>query len=214
MAVMNIGIDTSNNKEYSVVLFGFKSEVDALHGEISKILAGHGKTGAIHWRTISKKARDASRKSIYEAANNRRVYYNIARHRKPRDTSAKDYYLKYVPNALSGSVERILRGKYGHVAIEVDNDYEVKRIDNGTMVFTEAFLSRLCFRLVGEMVKVRKDNGRGFLATIKHPDGNILNFSAAPSSRQQSKAIQLADLVLGYYLYEKEGLEKAFFKKI
>ncbi len=217
MALIVIGIDTSRNKEYSMVLFGYKTHVDELYNDVSKILARYGKRGTIHWKTLSVKIRNSAKKAIYKAIKSKKVYFNIAQHKRPQNVDAKYYYLQYVPNVLSGFVEKASQGKRGSVVIEVDDDYAVKRVRNSTLVFTENFLSRLCFRLVGKMVKIRKTNdGAGFLATVKHPNGNVLNFSTVLSTKNKTKAVQLADLVLGYYLYYRGELrgKRIFFRKI
>ena len=212
MALMVIGIDTSHNKTYSCLSFGFKNDVNDVHNKVSRVLAKYGKTGTIHWQKLSGKIRKSAKNEIYEIIDNSPLNFYVFEHDKPRDTPKKDYYLLTVPNFISSYIERRLRGKFGTILIEGDNDYSIAGIENGTLRFIENFMAQLCFRLVGKQVKLRKDGK--IRATIKQPNQNVMDFIGYETNRTLSNAVQLSDLMLGYYFYDNKGLEKIVLQKL
>lgn len=91
----------------------------------------------------------------------------------------------HVPNSVAESLEHWFRYKRGFVEVAVDNDYNfgVKT----TRDFAENFMKQLTFRLVGTDVKIRKENK--LKATVKFPNGNILDFSASVSDSRFGKLV-------------------------
>lgn len=203
---MIIAIDTSHNKTYSCVVFGFKNDIMETYKKISRVLAKHGKTGTIHWQKISSKIRKNAKNEIYDTINNSPATFYIFKHHKPLLIEKEKYYLNSVPNFIASYLERRLRGKYGTVLIEVDDDYLVSNVKNSSLKFTETLLVQLCFRLIGTFAKVRR-NGK-LRATIKHTNGNVMDFICYITTRSLSEGVQLSDIVLGYYLYDSRGMEK------
>lgn len=103
-------------------------------------------------------------------------------------------------------------GKYGTVVVESDRDFEVKGIQDTTLKFVYNFLSQMCFKLVGKPVTIRRQRDE-LRATVKFPNQNRLEFIGQVNQSANSKAIQLADIVLGYKINTK-GPEKVFYRKI
>lgn len=206
MALLTIAIDTSHNKRYSCVVSGFKNDVDKLHEDIDKVLVKHNQKGPFHWKSIPDEVRKSARSKIYKAVNSSKVYFTVFEHKKPFPADRAEYYLTYVPNSIANLVERWVRNKFGTVLIKVDQDYEVRGIRKGNEKFVRTLLFQIGFRLAGTDVRIRKN--RDFTATIGFPNGNKIEFIAGVSNRNISKEIQLADLILGYYLYDKIGIER------
>jgi len=206
MARLIIAIDTSHNKKYSCVASGFLSDAEKLHNEIDRILLKYNQKGPFHWRKIPDKIRRSAKNEVYKAINSSNLHFTVFEHKKPFPADRTEYYLTFVPNSIANIIERWLRNKFGTVLIKVDKDYEVKGIEKGSEKFVRTLLFQVGFRLVGTNIHIRKN--RDFTATIGFPNGNVLNFIASLSDRNLSKEIQLADLVLGYYLYDKTGIEK------
>jgi len=218
--VLIIAIDTSHNKKYSCVASGFLSDAEKLHNEIDRILLKYNQKGPFHWRKIPDKIRRSAKNEVYKAINSSNLHFTVFEHKKPfpadrteyyltfvpNSADRTEYYLTFVPNSIANIIERWLRNKFGTVLIKVDKDYEVKGIEKGSEKFVRTLLFQVGFRLVGTNIHIRKN--RDFTATIGFPNGNVLNFIASLSDRNLSKEIQLADLVLGYYLYDKTGIEK------
>lgn len=212
MARLIIAIDTSHNKRYSCVVSGNMNELDILYKSIDTVLVKHNQKGPFHWRKLRKNVRISAKKELYELLNSSKLHFNIFEHKFPSNISSKDFFLKHIPNLVSGSLDKWLEGKGGVVLLHVDKDYVVKGIERSIEKFTENLIRRLCERLVGP-VTIRRD--KDILATIKQFNGNILNFIGSVSSRNLSKGIQIADLVLGYYLFDRSDLEnKVYFKRI
>lgn len=213
MALMIIGIDTSHNKKFSCIVSGFKNHVDSLYAEVTKILTRYGRKGVIHWKVISDKVRRRAKNDIYSTINKTNVHFTIFEHQKPENVNRKEYYLVYVPNQISQFLENWLKRKFGTVEIVVDKDYEITGVKSGSEIFVRYLLRQLTTRLAGEPVTIRTD--KRYRATLKEIEGGVLDFIAFVSSRNESKAIQLADLILGYYIYDKEGIKnKVYFRKI
>jgi len=209
---MIIGLDTSHNKTYSCLLFGFKNDINEVYNKISRVLAKHGRPGIIHWQKLSGKIRKAAKNEIYEIVNNSPLSFYIFEHDKPRDVPKNEYYLFTVPNFIASYMERRLRGKFGTVLIEADDDYTISNVKNSTLRFVENFIAQVCFRLIGKQIKLRKDGK--IRATVKHSNGNVLDFIGYETNRTLSNAVQLSDLILGYYFYDNKGLEKVDLQKL
>lgn len=209
--VLVITIDTSHNKRYSCVVSGKMRDLNELYKSIDNILIKLNQKGPFHWRRMRRKVRISAKKGIYELINNSKLHFNIFEHKFPGKISSKEFYLKHIPNLISKSLDKWLERKGGTVLLRVDKDYTVKGIEKSTERFTENLIRRLCERLVGP-VSIRRN--KDILATIKQINGNILNFIGSVSSKEESKGIQIADLVLGYYLYDRVGIKnKVYFKK-
>jgi len=209
MASFIIAFDTSHNKTYSCVVFGFQNDIIDMYKNISIILAKYGKMGTFHWQRISNKIRKSAKNEIYEIINNSPVSFYIFKHQKPRLIDKNKYFLFSVPNFISSFLEKRLRGKFGLVKIEADDDYLIANVNNSSLKFVENFMNQICFRLIGTFVKIMKDGK--LRATIKHPNGNIMNFIGYVTNRSFSEGIQLSDLILGYYFYDNRGLNKIEF---
>jgi hypothetical protein len=206
MTRLVVAIDTSHQKKYSCVVSGFLSDAEKLHNEIDKILLKYNQKGPFHWRKIPDKIRRSTKNEIYKAINSSNLHFTVFEHKKPFSADRIEYYLTFVPNSIANIIERWLRNKFGTVLIKIDKDYEVKGVEKGSEKFVRTLLFQAGFRLVGTNIHIRKN--RDFTATIGFPNGNVLDFIASVSDRNLSKEIQLADLVLGYYLYDKTGIEK------
>ncbi len=211
MALMLIAIDTSFGARYSCTVFGFEREINKLHSEISSAMYGREKC-YLHWSKTSKKIRKKARKEIGDSIRRSRVQFYIFEHKKPQGVRRKEYFLTYVPNSISSHIHTKLMGKFGVVIVEADRDFEIKNISNATMKFVQNFLFQICFKLVGKPVTIRREN-QVLKATVKFPNQNKLGFVGRINTSRNSKAIQLADIALGYYL-SKKGFEKMFFRKI
>ncbi|MBI2543315.1 MAG: hypothetical protein HYW24_03955 [Candidatus Aenigmarchaeota archaeon] len=212
MVKLVIWIDTSQNKSYSCVVSGSQKELDDLHKNVDVILVKHGRKGTFHWRTLRRNIRKSAQNEIIQLLKESKVHFNIFEHKPAFTVNDKEFYLKHVPNTISGSLDKWLEGKAGTVLVHVDKDYLVKEVKNSTKLFVANLIKRLCERLVGP-VKLRIDDA--IRADLKHTNGNVMQFIGLVSSRELSKDIQLADITLGYYLYDKTALEeKVFFKKI
>lgn len=209
---MLIAIDSAKKMRYSGVVSGYQTEVEEFYSELKKIFKSHGIRDPLHWSKISNKNKDVCKNDIISLVNNSKINFNIFFHPKPKDVTRKEYYICHVPNSISENLEHWLRNKGGRVKIVVDNDYNFQ--SGKTEDFINNFLKQITFRLVGKQVKIRKE--KGFRATIKFTNSKILDFYAIKSDINNSKEIQLIDIILGCYLtYDKCFDEKRiFFRKI
>lgn len=212
MAVKIIAIDSSFGGDYSCTLFGYESDIHELHDEISTAM--FGKKGCIlHYAKISKKIKQNAQRKIFHAIQNTKVQFYIFEHKKPQGEERKNYFMIYVPNNITSFIHTKLIGRYGQIIVETDKDFEVKGVNNGTAKFIENFLQQMCYKLIGKPVVVRRD-GNEFHALVKFPNQNRLDFFGRINNSNNSKPIQLADIVLGYRLNNKLGMEKVFYRKI
>jgi hypothetical protein len=211
MAVSIIGIDSSCATNYSCAVFGYEGDIALLHGRVSEAMFGR-KNCILHWKKTSKKIRQKAKLKVSEAVNDSKVRFYVFEHKKPQGEKKKEYYLTYIPNNISSFLHTKLIGKYGVVIVEADRDFEVKGIQDTTSQFLRNFLFQMCFKVVGKPASVRREGGE-WKATVKFPNQNRLEFVGRIGNYPSSKAIQLADIVLGYKLNEK-GLEKVFYRKI
>jgi hypothetical protein len=213
MAKVKIAIDTSQNKRYTGIVSGLQTDIDDIHSKISKELSKHGRTGIIHWRKLTVRIRKSARIKIYKLMNDSRLQFHIFEHKKPRNISSKEFYLDTVPSRISASFDHWLRFRVGYAIIEVDNDYTVSKVMNSSREFIKTFMSRLSNRIAGAHVKIR--DGDKLRATVKNLRGSTLNIIGDVTTAQESKGVQLADLILGYYFFNKQGIkDKIKFERI
>lgn len=212
MPLLSVAIDTSHNKRYSCVISGSQKDLNDLYKAMDKIFVSYNEKGPFHWRRLRKNTKRSAESNVYKLINSTSLHFNIFEHKLPANISRKEFYLKHIPNAISSGLDKWLEGKDGTVIIHVDNDYLVKDIKDSTRRFIKNLIRRFCERLIGP-VKIRTN--KDVRATIKQMNGKILDFIGSVSSRSSSKGIQIADIVLGYYLYDKSGIEKkVYFKRI
>lgn len=212
MALKIIAIDTSYACRYSCTVFGYEREINELHEQISRAM--YGKSDCLlHWAKTSKKIKQKAKRKVFNSVKNSRVQFYVFEHKRPQGEKKKNYFLTYVPNNISSYIHTKLMGRYGVIIVEADRDFEIKGIPNTTLNFIRNFLFQICFKLVGKAVTIRKD-GQELKATIKFPNKNKIEFIGRTNTNSNSKAIQLADIVLGYKLNTKKGLEKVFYRKI
>jgi len=208
MAKMILGIDTSMNKRYCGITSGYKGAIDLSHHKIQSILAKHGKTGVIHWRTLSKKIRKAAEKEIFSIFERPSVCFRLFEHKKPINMRPKEYFLKYVPLHISGPYEHWLKNRFGVVEIQIHNDYTIKKVKESSDKFAKKFLDNLTTRLSGSRITTKTamhSRGKCFISTVRFPvSNNTLNLFSFTVGYPPTPAIQLSDLFLGYCLHNKD----------
>ncbi len=207
-----IAIDSSHGLMYSGVASGKSYGFDSFYNSMIKIFSKNFVRPPFHWSKISRKVKVMARKDIIELINGSNINFNIFHHHKPKEELKKKYYLLYVPNAISHSLEHWLMNKYGSVEILVDDDYNISSVRDGTIHFIETLLSQLSMRLTGEKVAIRHENK--IKAAIRQPNGSLLNFYAGKASSSSCKEIQIIDIVMGYYIENSAEFSKIFFRKI
>lgn len=213
MDLLTIAIDSSNNLRYSCTVSGRQKYFDELHKAIDSILVQHNERGPFHWSKLRRNTRKSAQKDVCELINNSKLFFNVFEHKKPPEVLGKRYYLVHVPNTMVDSFKKWLEGRSAAVRIYVDDDYTVAGVKDSTKSFIEFFIRKLCDRLIGVPVTIRKNED--VKAVIEQLNGSVMHFAGFKSDRKLSKEIQLADIVLGYYLYDKSLLEnKIFFRKI
>jgi len=204
---ITLAIDTSENKTFSCVVFGFQNEIDSLYREMSKIFEKCGRRGALHWRKMTKDIRNRSKAPLAEAFKKYNVKLFVFEHPRLRNVPKKKFYTVDIPNKIAYCLEQHFRGKTGFVRMECDDDYFVEGLgERGTERFLENFLRQITFRLTGENITIRKVKNT-YRATIKQ-NGDILEFLALPMQSGNSRGIQIADIVLGLFKHYREGLDK------
>lgn len=92
------------------------------------------------------------------------------------------------------------------VQVQADKDYEVKGVDNGTFVFLENLVTQLAFRLHGAPVKITRSKHE-ITGRIKTANGLLL-FVANTVESSHSKAVQIADVVLGLFKLTPKEITK------
>jgi hypothetical protein len=210
-----VGIDTADNKSFSCIVFGFENDINLAYRDMDSMLVGCGEKGPFHWKSMSKNTKKRVTNRLCDIVKSSNLKVTVFHHKKPEKISEKEFYLKIVPNEMAANLETLLKNKYGFASVECDDDFFIKGYGaERTVIFLSALLQRLTYRLGGEMVKIRKAKN-AFMATIKQYPDKILHLRAAPTSRKDSKAVQIADLLLGLYRHNPQELEnKIFFREM
>lgn len=208
---LRIGVDSAENKKLSGFVLGFDAEVNKIYNALDKIFVNCGQKGVFHWKSLSKKVKKCASEKLFNILKNSKLRFLIFEHKKPRGVSEKEFYLTIVPNEISAKLERQLKGKPFTIFLECDDDFFIKKVKDGTNKFIEELLKRLTFRLSGKMTKILRT--REFLkADIKQHPSKLTTFYGKAMLREESKAIQIADLILGLYRFLPRKYYQKYFK--
>jgi len=210
VAIFQIGIDTSHNKEYIGLVYAYSSEIDSVYAQAEALFRRNGWHDPLHWREIPNKIKDCCTNGFYNAVNKSRLGVYVFHHTKLQGEVSRETYLRMIPNELSRRLERTLQGKHGRVKIDADNDFYVKNVPNATQLFLERLLQQTGSRLIGTQPAVRKV-GNELRMTIKQAGEKYLEFEGTEANRDESKAIQLADLCLGYRVKKPAVFKQRFY---
>ena len=208
-----IGIDTSDSKRRSCLVYGPKGNIDMCHNTVSSICESAGVSKYIHWSRFPNKTKDKLKKPISEYLlqiqndKSRYVRFYVFDHPKPADISEKEHYLSDVPLLHSKCLEDPLKGKHGRIYFECDDDFNVSKVPNGTDRYLDKLFQQLSFRIAGQIIPVRRENAL-YRATIKK-HGKLLELYGRKVSSRESKAVQLADLSLGLAKFYPSGFKFA-----
>lgn len=210
---MIIGMDTAENKKYSCVVFGSNENIYNLYLQFEKEFTKVDWRPPFHWQKMALKSRKIIYENIIKQLPHSPVKFWIFDHRKPINVSKKEYYVRFIPNKISSKLEPFLSKSAGLIQIQADKDYEIKGLGGSTFIFLENLVTQLTFRLCGSPVRVFRTQNE-VSAIIRTPKG-LLNFRANAVSSFNSKAVQIADTVLGMYkLNPNETKEIVTFVKL
>lgn len=199
--MMFIGIDSAENMRYSGIVSGSSQDIDDIYKDFVQIFRKHGVKPPFHWRKIRRKVKNSCRKEIVRTVNNGRLKTNIFAHKRKFGLERKILFYELLPQHISLRVSAWVKELAGSLEIEVDDDYNVRGRQNATERFVRSFIESLCFILTGKEIHARKEKGK-FKATIKQKKGVLRLYGRVCDSRN-SKSIQIADLILGYYIQSK-----------
>ena len=201
-----IAIDSSQQLTYTASLSGNMNAIRLLSQKIGYELSKNRVAGKWHWSKLSRKTREKLKKplaGLLESSSS--VHLNIIEHKKPANVARKDWFIYTVPSRLAQKLEPWLQGKGGELVLVVDDDYTVIKGGDGTRHFIEQLIRQFAIRLTGKETKLR--DGSEILATIKQPNGKILDFRARVAEKD-SGWIGVADLYLGIFASSPELLSK------
>jgi hypothetical protein len=202
-----IGIDTAQDKRFSYIVYGPLGRINQLEKDIEYICLKNG-IKKIHFNDI----RPDKRKKIYpeiikSVLKYDGISYNVLEHVRPEGYPAKDFYLTFLPRIYSERFS-FLNKENGIIRIEIHEDFNVPGVKNSTDYFLNSLIRQITDDLIkkSENKKIFRDRGI-FYSTIKCKDTNcILKFNLRKLTRQESNAINVADIVLGFHQLSPFGL--------
>jgi len=172
------------------------------------MLAKHG-AKIPHYNEISKEIRKKTVNDIKEIIiGSRDISFLIFEHKKPPLMANREYYLEKLPLIITNHILAPKRERKEIViSLDVHNDFRVSGIDD-SMHFVEALVKKIS-------QKIDKDAYRGVwrkygdVHSILQCDNTCFKIKGRKCQKNDSKAVVLADLVLGY-----DGDFKPFGRKI
>lgn len=201
---MIVGIDSSGNKSLVCVVFGSNENIHDTYKGLCGTFRREGWFPPLHWGKMASRSRRALVKPVSEVINKSDLKAWVFETKKPRGTGNKDYYLRTVPNFLAYRLEPMIRKEEGVLQIQADKDFEIKNTE-GTTDFLRHLLIQLGTRLHGSSVAVLK-SGKDQLMTLKSNEKR-LDIVASSVRSENSKAVQIADVVLGIYCADRTNLK-------
>lgn len=196
---MIIGIDSAENMTYTGIISGSLADIYSIYERFAGIFQKRGVNPPFHWRKISRKVKDSSMKVIIEAINSSRLKINVFEHKRLPNAERKVVFYELLPQHICLRLLPWTKELTGNLTIEVDDDYRIKGKFNITKAFAKSLVENMCFQLIGMRVDSR-DESDTIKATIKLKKG-ILNIYGKVMRSDNSKAIQMVDIILGYFIH-------------
>jgi len=194
---MYIAIDSAENMIYTGVISGSSSDIYNVYNKFTTTFKKSGVNPPFHWRKISRKVKNSCMGEIVQAINNSRLVINIFKHERAPKMERKIVFYELLPYHISLRISPWVKELAGKMEIEVDDDYRLSKSDN-TKKFLKALIESLCFILTGTQIYSRKERNT-IKATIRQKKG-ILNFYGNVVKSNNSKGVQIMDLILGYHI--------------
>lgn len=200
MAKKIIGVDSCLGLNYIGVVSGFDGQITYLFNNVNKLFENR----ELHWRKIPESVRKKCYKDMFELMNSSRVRFYLFETKKPKHVIAKVFYLREVPVLITKYFEDWFRDKFGIAEIKVHNDFRFRKVPNSSESFARALLDKLCMRLTGSRITIRKiRNQSKFITKIKSPITNNELEIFSEVDYTTDKSIQLCDILMGYSLNYK-----------
>lgn len=191
---MFLAIDSAENMRYTGVISGSFQEVCAVYDKFVLIFRKHGVNPPFHWRKLSRKVKESCMKDVVNAINTSKLKINIFEHKRLPRLDRNILFYEILPQHIALRLSPWVRALKGSLNIEVDDDYRLKNTE--TKRFVKALVEDFCYVLMGIRIDSRVQNST-IKATIKQKIG-ILNLYGHVTKANDSKAVQIIDLILGY----------------
>ena len=157
----------------------------------------------MHWKALSSGVKKQLVPEICEILSKSELKAWIFEANKPMGEEAKQYYLRRVPNKIAYSIEPLVANAAGVLQIQADKDFEITKT-RGTRDFLKHLVAQLACRIYGSYIPVFETKG-SITADIKSRD-STLRITATEVLSKNSKAVQIADILLGVYKFDKKKL--------
>lgn len=200
---MIIGIDSSNNKSLICVIFGSNENIHNTYVLLCSVFKKCDWKPPLHWKALSPRAKKQLAPEISEILSKSELKVWIFKASKPMGEEAKQYYLRRVPNKIAYSIEPLVTNAAGVLQIQADKDFEITKT-RGTKEFLRQLVAQLAFRIYGSNIPVF-ETSNNITADVKTREAN-LRITAAKVESGNSKAVQMADIILGVYKLSKKKL--------
>ncbi|MCK5021383.1 MAG: hypothetical protein KAS32_30505, partial [Candidatus Peribacteraceae bacterium] len=166
-----------------------------------------------HYNEISKAIRKKSLKEIQEIVKSSRdVSFLVFEHKKPMGAVSREYYLKHIPiNIIDNLNLPTDTNKNIVISLDVHNDFRIKGIKD-SIFFVESLVKKMSQKInKSEYKGVHRLDG---FVRSNFPHKNItVNIKGRKCQKNDSNAVVLADLVLGYHrCYKPFGTKISYIK--
>lgn len=209
---MIIGIDSAHKMCFTGVVSGSESDIFQLYSDIEKVMRDEGINPPFHWSSIKSSRRKSVIAALTEKIKFSKINFTVLIHKDKSSIPRMELIHEIIPKVIAESLWKWVSTINGKVIFEVNSDFDVGKTK--TKHFVHKTLSYLMsFLTTDELVKIRDKNGV-FVSEFNQKHGKVL-LVGYTSSSQNSKVIQIADLLLGCFIYDaKFDYERNFIKKL
>jgi len=200
---MIVGIDSSNNKSLVCVVFGSNENIHNTYISLCNLFKKYDWEPPLHWKKLSSKIKKSLASPTADILNKSELKIWIFRTVKPMGEKTKEYYLRRVPNKIAYSLELLVASSAGVLQIQADKDFEITKT-RGTRDFLKYLVRQLACRIYGSYIPILESSG-SVSADVKIKD-LTLKIIATDVLSENSKAVQIADIILGIYKVNKKNL--------
>lgn len=210
---MIIGIDSAHKMNFTGVVSGSEHDIYSLYSDIEQMMKKECINSPFHWTSIKSSRRKSIIRMLEEKINFSKVNFTVLIHKDKSSIPKMELIHEIIPKVIAESLSKWIKGINGKILFEVNGDFDVGKTK--TKHFVHKIFSYLISFLTDQkqLIKIREKNGV-FISEFNQSCGRIILVGYTSSSKN-SRVIQIADLLLGCFIYDANfKYERNFIKKL
>ena len=165
----------------------------------------------MHFNEIDKKILENVSRSLTDIfVQSKTISFKVFEHRKPTTETHRRYFLEHIPMEIANYLKSFDNNNR-LLQIDIHDDYNVKGVPGSSRLFADKLTRKLSRTLSrnGVGIKIVRNGISGFESSkIISRNGNYIKIRTRVVRQQNSKAVNLADMSLGFFKRYKNLVNK------